>query len=118
MRMAQPDPKRHEPVFAAAPAAPAAAALGDAFTTKNLLLGFGTACLFGMVHFYKKRQTTPFKACWALMWPTLGGGIMLAVQPDEQQLAKLVPPEELQKRRDANEAIRRMAAAAGGGKGG
>lgn len=104
---------------------------------QNVLLGVGGAALAGMFHFYKRRNTAAFKACWALMcgacghrgarhkqqhrrnaaptsdasllclprhprlhtpgapapplrrWPTLGVGVMLAVQPDEQQLTQV-----------------------------
>ena len=34
---------------------------------KNALLGVGTACVVGLVHFWRRKQTVPFKACWALM---------------------------------------------------
>ncbi|GBG00010.1 hypothetical protein Rsub_12788 [Raphidocelis subcapitata] len=111
--------QRAQPAAAASEAVPAAgpsSRLPGFVSTQNVLLGIGTASLLGMFHFYKRKQTVPFKACWALMWPTLGGGIMLAVQPDEQQMERLVPPEELAKRREANDAIRRLAA--GGGRAG
>lgn len=71
-------------------AAPAdAARRAPLLSTQNALLAVGTACLAGMVHFYKRKHTAGFKACWALMWPTLGGGVMLAVQPDPDQAVKV-----------------------------
>lgn len=36
-------------------------------STKNVLLGVGGSCLLGLVHFWRQKQTVPFKACWALM---------------------------------------------------
>ena len=39
----------------------------ELLSTKNVLLGIGSACLAGMFHFYKRKNTPGFKACWALM---------------------------------------------------
>lgn len=74
--------------------------------------------MFGMRHFWRQKHTTGFKTCWALMWPTLGGGIMLAVQPDPDRAAQsLLDAKQLRERREANEAIRRLATGGGGGGG-
>jgi hypothetical protein len=53
---------------AAASAATATATTSTEWlSTKNCLLGVGAACLLGMVHFYRRKHTVGFKACWAVM---------------------------------------------------
>jgi hypothetical protein len=75
-----------------APVPPApAAGLTEFVNAKNTLLCVGSASLLAMFHFYKRKDTRAFKASWMVMWPTLGGGIMLAVQPDEAQMSKVRP---------------------------
>lgn len=103
---------------AAAPAAPAAAAASSPLSLPNALLAVGVGCVLGMRHFWRQKHTAGFKTCWALMWPTLGGGIMLAVQPDEQQAATWLDAKQLQERREANAAIRRQFGPSAGGGGG
>jgi hypothetical protein len=54
-----------------------------------------------------KKQTLPFKVCYALAWPTLGGGIMTAVMPETSEVEKRLlaeSPAELERRRAANAA--------------
>lgn len=80
------------------------------FGAKELLLGSGSAFLIGMLVAYRKRATVPFKVCYGMAWPTLGGGIMLAVQPEPKEFSKkleaagLLDPEDVQKRKQANTA--------------
>jgi len=86
---------------------------------KQVLLGTGCTFFAGMMYFYRKKQTVPFKVCYGLMWPTLGSGIIFAVSPSEQQMAKklgdrnILTGDDLGKRREANaaafDAVRRAA---------
>jgi hypothetical protein len=49
------------------PASGEQAPQGALLSTQNVLLGLGTASLLGMFYFYRKKQTVPFKTCWAIM---------------------------------------------------
>lgn len=86
---------------------------------KEVLLTAGAGLIAGMVYFYKRKQTLPFKVralhavlsmlersgrtcqhacslaacssqvCYGLSWPVLGGGIMLAVTPSPEQMEQV-----------------------------
>lgn len=47
----------------------------------------------------------PFKVCYALAWPTLGGGTMLAVMPEASEVERRLDSAELERRRSANAAL-------------
>eukprot|EP00775_Hariotina_reticulata_P011614 gene11614-11758_t len=63
-----------------------------------------------MLYFYRKKQTLPFKVCYGMMWPTLGGGVMLAVTPTPEQMiqrlekSRAVSADDLRRQREANAA--------------
>ncbi|WIA30371.1 hypothetical protein OEZ86_000457 [Tetradesmus obliquus] len=82
----------------------------SSFPAKEVLLTAGTGFFLGMFYFYKRKQTLPFKVCYGLMWPTLGGGIMLAVTPTPDEMAqrldrsRAVTTEDLRRQRVANAA--------------
>lgn len=90
------------------------------FGAKELLLGTGGAFVIGMLVAYRRKATVPFKVCYGMAWPTLGGGIMLAVQPEPKEFSKkleaagLLDAEDVEKRRQANtaaiESMKRFAA--------
>jgi hypothetical protein len=52
----------------------------------------------------------PSQACYALSWPLLGGGVMLAVSPSPEEMSqrlahsRAVTSEDLRKQREANAA--------------
>lgn len=71
-------------------------------------------------HTHSKRQTLPFKVCYAMAWPTLGGGTMLAVIPEESQVERRImeSPAELERRRASNAAAIALLRSGGGGGGG
>eukprot|EP00879_Flechtneria_rotunda_P010662 GHRR01011143.1.p1 GENE.GHRR01011143.1~~GHRR01011143.1.p1 ORF type:complete len:102 (+),score=24.54 GHRR01011143.1:128-433(+) len=81
---------------------------GQSLPLKETLLATGVGCLLGMFYFYKKKQTLPFKVCYGLSWPTLGGGVILAVTPTPEQMAQrlerssAVSSEDLRRQREAN----------------
>eukprot|EP00882_Tetradesmus_deserticola_P028391 GHRQ01031625.1.p1 GENE.GHRQ01031625.1~~GHRQ01031625.1.p1 ORF type:complete len:133 (+),score=46.83 GHRQ01031625.1:42-401(+) len=82
----------------------------SSFPAKEVLLTAGTGFFLGMFYFYKRKKTLPFKVCYGMMWPTLGGGIMLAVTPSREEMAqrleqsRAVTSEDLRKQRVANTA--------------